>query len=165
MTKMEERILMVKAMEFICRNINHEGVFMGWLMCGVADSDIKYGDFSTDKGEEDEAYWYAEDDDKFAELMGYFLEKMVQTEEKGGLYCGGVVSKDDEGKPWYVEKWYKEDLKYALERYGIPTTEENIAKLKKECKRLFDDKTDRCDAIYDVVYDLFVVKSQIKEEN
>lgn len=163
MTKMEERILMVKAMEFICRNINHEGVFMGWLMCGVADSDIKYGDFSTDKGEDDNAYQYAEDDDQFAELMGYFLNKMVQVKEKGGLYCGGVVSKDDEEKPWYVEKWYEEDLKNALEFYGIPTTEENITKLKKECKGLFDDVSDRCMAIRDQTYYLF--RDQIKEEN
>ena len=138
---------------------------MGWLMCGVADSDIKYGDFSTDKGEDDNAYQYAEDDDQFAELMGYFLNKMVQVKEKGGLYCGGVVSKDDEEKPWYVEKWYEEDLKNALEHYSIPATEKNIAKLKKECKHLFDDKTDRCNAICHVVYDLCVVKGQMKEEN
>ena len=43
----EERVKMVKAMEFICRQINDEDVFMGWLMNGVADGDIEYGDLST----------------------------------------------------------------------------------------------------------------------
>ena len=35
-----ERAKMVKAMEFIARQINDENVFEGWLMEGVADEDI-----------------------------------------------------------------------------------------------------------------------------
>lgn len=89
----EERVKMVKAMEFICRQINDEDVFMGWLMNGVADGDIKYGDLSTDNVDEDEATYYAEDDDDFAELMGCFLRRMTMANASGGLYCGNVVSK------------------------------------------------------------------------
>ena len=35
-----ERVKMVKAMEFLARNINDEGVFEEWLIEGVADGDI-----------------------------------------------------------------------------------------------------------------------------
>lgn len=93
---LEERVKMVKAMEYVCRQINDATVFEGWLMSGVADSDIEYGDFSTDNLNEDEATYYAEDPDTFAELMGCFLRRMVQAKKSGGLYCGGVVSVGEE---------------------------------------------------------------------
>lgn len=35
---------MVKAMEYIARQINDEEVLMPWLQLGVADGDIYYGD-------------------------------------------------------------------------------------------------------------------------
>ena len=84
-----ERTKMVKAMEYICRQINDEEVFMGWLMNGVADGDIEYGDFAP----VDENTEYYIEDDTFAELMGCFLRRMSRAEKSGGLYCGGVVSK------------------------------------------------------------------------
>lgn len=88
---LEERVKMVKAMEFIARQINDEEVLMGWLVSGVADGDIEYGDLdSTIPGE---AEYYAEDKDNFAELMGCFLRRMKRAADSGGLYCGGVVSK------------------------------------------------------------------------
>ena len=37
----EERAKMVLAMEYICRQINDEVAFNGWLMCGVPDGDIQ----------------------------------------------------------------------------------------------------------------------------
>lgn len=92
MTKMEERIKMVKAMEYIVRQINDEEIFMSWLTIGVADGDIKYGDLAY-YGEDDEAYYYAEDDDTFAELMQLFLRLMSAANKDGGLYCGNVVSR------------------------------------------------------------------------
>ena len=91
-----DRIKMVKAMEFVCRQINDENVFDGWLMNGVADGDIPYGQLALPKPgceELDEAYWYAVDDKTFAELMGCFLRRMKRANESGGLYCGGVTSK------------------------------------------------------------------------
>ena len=39
-----ERIKMVKAMEFICRQVNDEDNIEAWLTLGVADEDIEYGD-------------------------------------------------------------------------------------------------------------------------
>ena len=43
-----QRKKMVLAMEYICRQINDEDVFMPWLMCGVADGDLKYGEWDPD---------------------------------------------------------------------------------------------------------------------
>ena len=40
----KERVKMVKAMEYIARQLNDESIFMGWLSIGVADGDIPYGD-------------------------------------------------------------------------------------------------------------------------
>ena len=93
--KINERVKMVKAMEFIARQVNHEGIFGHWLAVGVADGDIEYGDLSSN-GAEDEAAWYADDDKCFAELMGTFLELMAAAHKNGGLYCDRVVSKSDE---------------------------------------------------------------------
>lgn len=91
--KLEERVKMVKAMEFIARQINDEEVLMGWLVSGVADGDIKYGDLSIENLEEDEATYYANNDEDFSELMACFLRRMVAASKSGGLYCNGVVSK------------------------------------------------------------------------
>lgn len=84
---------MILAMEYIARNINHEGIFDLWLMEGVADGDIQYGDF--DATNEDLDY-YIEDDKTFADIMGTFLACMMLAakEGNGGLYCNGVVTKD-----------------------------------------------------------------------
>lgn len=89
----ENRIKMVKAMEFIARQINDEELFDLWLSLGVADGDIEYGDLS----ETDSDYcvgWYAEDA-HFADLMQRFLDIMAYAKKSGGLYCDGVVSKID----------------------------------------------------------------------
>ena len=95
--KLEERVKMVKAMEYIARQVNDEGVFDYWLSLGVADGDIEYGDLSAYENlENDDAAWYADDDKGFAELMDTFLSLMVYAKKSGGLYCGGVVSKKEE---------------------------------------------------------------------
>ena len=86
-----ERIKMVKAMEFITRQINDEGVFEGWLIGGVADGDIKYGDLEVrDKDREDLAVYV--EDESFADLMHIFLYLMKNASRSGGLCCDGVVS-------------------------------------------------------------------------
>lgn len=90
---MEERIKMVKAMEFIARQVNDESVFEEWLVLGVGDGDIRYGDLSVNEDlEDDDAAWYADDDQYFAELMETFLSVMRGAKRSGGLYCDGVVS-------------------------------------------------------------------------
>lgn len=89
MNKADERAKMVACMEYIARQINNEDVFDTWLMCGVADGDIKYGNL--DISEIDDYYL---DDVNFKNLMSTFLVCMESALIDGGLYCGGVVSKD-----------------------------------------------------------------------
>ena len=93
--KKVERIKMVKAMEFICRNLNNEEIFYDyWLNDGVADGDIEYGDLSVKDEDFDEygvGYWF--DDKRFAELMHTFLVIMAKAKRDGGLCCDNVVSK------------------------------------------------------------------------
>ena len=86
-----ERIKMVKAMEFITRQTNDEGVFEEWLVGGVADGDIKYGDLEVrDEDREDLAVYI--EDESFADLMHTFLYLMKNASRSGGLCCDGVVS-------------------------------------------------------------------------
>ena len=97
MTKQErdlrERMMAVKAMEFIARQVNDERVIDVWLMDGVADGDIEYGDFTIHSGvETDPAYDYASDPDIFSALMATFLKTMSSAYKNGGLWCGNVVS-------------------------------------------------------------------------
>lgn len=97
MTKQErelrERMMAVKAMEYLARQVNDEDVFDIWLMGGVADGDIEYGDFTIHSGvETDPAYEYASDSNTFSYLMGCFLRTMSAAYKNGGLWCGGIVS-------------------------------------------------------------------------
>lgn len=103
-----ERMRMVKAMEYIARQINDEAVFEGWLSLGVADGDIEYGDLEVGllNLDEDRAYWYT-DDDTFKELMFHFLRKMRQAGDSGGLYCDKVASGE-------VTRRYKVEVTYWI---------------------------------------------------
>lgn len=68
-----ERIKMLKAMEFIARNVNNESFLNGWLALGVADGDIEYGDLSVGPDDADELEYYMEDEplaDHGLTLMG-----------------------------------------------------------------------------------------------
>ena len=89
-----ERIKMVKAMEFIARQVNDEEVFEEWLLDGVADGDIPYTDIgdSVFSGYLD---CYIEDK-AFAELMHTFLRVMANALKSGGLYCDGILDKEAE---------------------------------------------------------------------
>ena len=85
---LKERIKMVKAMEFIVRQINNEDFIIPWLYVGVADGDIEYGDLSDGV---DDAISYT-DDETFKELMSVFLRCMAKAKSDGGLYCDGIMS-------------------------------------------------------------------------
>ena len=92
MTKNEiERAKMIACMEFICRQINDEDVFEGWLMCGVADGDIEYGNLDYNSVPEE----YLEPD-TFSDIMSCFLRRMNSAYKSGGLYCGGVVCESED---------------------------------------------------------------------
>lgn len=92
MDKMIERQKAIVCMEYLVRQINDEDELMPWLMYGVADGDIDYGDldFTSDTVKD-----YT-DDDTFKRIMSSFLCRMVGAFESGGLYCGGIVSKSKE---------------------------------------------------------------------
>ena len=90
---LSDRLKCVKAMEFLARQINDEEVFEGWLMMGVADGDIEYGDLTVKAEDEDELGTYIDDED-FADLMQTFLRVMREAYKSGGLYCDGVISEE-----------------------------------------------------------------------
>ena len=65
-----EKANLVLAMEYMMRNCASD-VPEGWLMCGVADGDIEYGE--TDAGMVDDYYL---EDENFEELVECFNRQM-----------------------------------------------------------------------------------------
>lgn len=92
-----ERIKMVKAMEYVARQINDEEVLEDWFVNGVADGDIEYGDLGVSMDDLDDNYWngieYYTDDVHFADLMYTFLRVMSKARKSGGLYCDKIIDK------------------------------------------------------------------------
>lgn len=86
-----ERVKMIKAMEFIARHINNEYLFQKWVIHGVADGDIEYGDLTVDANGDEIARAYI-DDACFADIMSAFQHIMYQAYKSGGLYCDNVSS-------------------------------------------------------------------------
>ena len=91
---MNERIKLLKAMEFIVRNANDGGVIYNWLSSGIADGDIGYGDLSAGAEDAEDLEHYLDDAD-FADIMDTFLSCMSQARKSGGLYCDGVASRGE----------------------------------------------------------------------
>lgn len=87
--KREERMKMVKAMEYIARQLNDEGIFESWLIDGVADGDIEYGNLSAEAGEDMDYYL---EDQHFSDLMETFIDCIKLAKNHGGLCCDFVVS-------------------------------------------------------------------------
>ena len=89
-----ERIKMVKAMEYIARQLNDESILIDlWFTYGVADGDIDYGDLNVNAEDIDNLEYYI-DDEEFADLMKLFMQCMKSAAKSGGLYCDDVVSKE-----------------------------------------------------------------------
>lgn len=89
-----KRVKMVKAMEYIARQVNDEDVFESWLMNGVADGDIEYGDLSVSHNDVENLEYYIEDN-SFADLMGCFNRLMARAYKSGGLYCDKVCDSNN----------------------------------------------------------------------
>jgi len=133
----KERAKMVCAMEYIARQVNHEGVFEHWLMNGVADGDIDRGCFD----DNDTLDYYVEDKDTFADLMQTFLEVMYGAYKDGGLYCNGVVS--------HTAAWWDrdedEDEDDGLVTIKLPRLD--VCKLMLSCTSI------ACEARYEMEHD------------
>lgn len=86
-----ERIKLIRAMEFVARQVNNERIFEDWLISGVADGDIEYGDLDVGIDDFDDLEYYI-GDEEFADLMSCFLEIMSYANVSGGLYCDDVIS-------------------------------------------------------------------------
>ena len=87
-----QRIKMVKAMEYIARQLNDEEVLENWFINGVADGDFEYGDLEVTSDNLDDMEYYI-DDTNFADLMHTFLRVMRKALKFGGLYCDGILDK------------------------------------------------------------------------
>ncbi len=80
--KTQDRVNMVRAMETIARSICDEEIFMGWLMCGVADEDI-----TADTTDEEIVEMGYTEDSTLVDLMDCFLRCMRRAYKSGGLWC------------------------------------------------------------------------------
>lgn len=85
---MNDRRTAIVCMEFLARQINDEDILDGWLMCGVADGDIEYGNLDITQDCVDGYIG----DSEFKGIMSCFLRRMSKANKSGGLYCGGIVS-------------------------------------------------------------------------
>lgn len=91
----EIRIKMVKAMEFIARQLNDEYIYESWAIFGVGDGDIDYADLSCDEEAEFKDFKYYIKDKEFSDLMDLFVHLMARAKKSGGLFCDGIVSDRD----------------------------------------------------------------------
>lgn len=88
-----KRIKMVKAMDYVARNINDVDVVEEWQVGGVESGDIKFGDLDVGVGDADYLMEYIEDE-KFRLIMREFIYVIWRAANTGGLYCDDVCSKD-----------------------------------------------------------------------
>lgn len=102
-----ERIKLIRAMEYIARQVNDEDVLEKWLRNGIADGDVEYGDLYVHDEDLSEdlfdglGYYVKDDDNTFKNIMTTFLRVMAGAWKSGGLYCDGIVS--DERSDYRVE--------------------------------------------------------------
>ena len=88
----EIRIKMVKAMEFIARQLNDEYIYESWAVFGVGEDEIEYADLSCDEEAGSEDFKYYIKDKEFSDLMELFVHLMARAKKSGGLYCDGICS-------------------------------------------------------------------------
>ena len=79
-----ERITLIKCMEFIARHVNDEEIFEDWLIYGVADGDIPFGELTVGVEDIDNLEWYIRDEN-YKLLCDSFLVLMKRAAKSGGL--------------------------------------------------------------------------------
>ena len=101
---------------------------------------------------EDCIKWAKEFDEKYPDIIAQDYYEMI---------CNFTLVKlaenewlNDTGY-WCMERWSDADLEAALEDEKIPVTKENIGRLREACKGIFDDKSERNEAIASMAADVF----------
>lgn len=85
--QLEERAKLWVCMEYIARQLNDEDIFESWLMCGVPDGDLEYGELDW-QGVIDR---WSLNDEQIEDLMYCFMACMYRAfKNDTGLYCAGV---------------------------------------------------------------------------
>ena len=84
-----ERLKLVKAMEYIMRQLKDEVIFDGWTSYGVANGDIEYGDLTVTNEDLDTLGYYISKD-VLECVMDEFVHNIRMASKSGGLFCAGV---------------------------------------------------------------------------
>lgn len=79
--RLKERKRLVAAMEYIIRFVNNEDFIHSWLIGGVPDGDIPFGEFDPDIVPD-----YLGEKVTVEEFAKLFLKIMANAEDDGGLY-------------------------------------------------------------------------------
>lgn len=66
-----------------------------------------------------------------------------------------MYEKLDQHAPWYTECWFVEDILDAMVAAGIDITRENCEKAEQAVKGIFDDKTERNEALKQCIENAF----------
>ena len=75
--RVDRRIKMLEAMEYIASSINDEDILERWLMLGIPDGDTNLANYCSDE--------------ELEEIIHEFLIAMSKARKSGGLYCDGIV--------------------------------------------------------------------------
>ncbi|MCD8014390.1 MAG: hypothetical protein LUG99_14670 [Lachnospiraceae bacterium] len=95
--------------------------------------------------------WYGAEASALPEGILNMMGRIQNVWEMGGIDNNGVPK---EGC-WYDELWFDEDLEIALENAEIQVTDQNVARLKRECLHIFDDKSERNEMLADKARSIF----------
>lgn len=78
---MLNRAKAIVAMEYLIRCVNNEELIDSWLMCGVADGDIEFGNFDISQVDR-----YYTKDENFNEICEIFMKTMARARKDSGLF-------------------------------------------------------------------------------
>lgn len=94
---------------------------------------------------------YSHSEEEYPEDDFSILSMTFQDGEKELTFDTPALPKSDEviqsNEPWYIERWYDEDLIQVFRELSIPVTQESLAKARTACKTLFYDKSERFEMI------------------
>lgn len=65
------------------------------------------------------------------------------------------VARRMDRNPWYTESWHDEDIMFAMQEAGVDATPDSFKKAKQAVKGIFDDKTERNEALKQCIENAF----------